>query len=147
MLARKTPLNLRRGWNATVGIAGWEFATAFSFFMMMFLSKKGKDGWHSADRISSTDTGAASPGMRDSKLHTLWTASSRSGFLWHLLWPEEWAPRRGLAGPAEVKSGLWRSWKLEKNTVLRLSLAAPSKYRTIGSPRPQCGFAGLVGFW
>ena len=41
------------------------------------------------------------------------------------------ALRRGLAGLAEVSSGLRVSWKLEKNAVLRLSSAVPSKYCTI----------------
>lgn len=30
-----------------------------------------------------------------------------------------------------MSSGLWGSWKLEKNVVLRLSSAVPSKYCTI----------------
>jgi len=34
----------------------------------------------------------------------------------------------GLIGPAEVNLGLWGSWKLEKNGVLRLSSAVPNKY-------------------
>lgn len=52
----------------------------------------------------------------------LWQARCRSGFLWYLLWPEKWAPRKSLSGHAEVSSGLWGSWKLEKNAVLRLPL-------------------------